>query len=109
MHMAPVVGVGSVCRRQATNEGAAVFRRIAQLAPRLPLHAFGVKRDGLAKIGHLLASADSMAWSFVARKRGHRLPGCSHVTCANCYEYAQQWGARIVLGAESRTGQLDLL
>ncbi len=85
----PIVGVGSVCRRQATSEGEAVFRRVARLG--LRIHAFGVKTDGLKRYGSLLASADSMAWSFAARVRPVRLPGCRHETCANCFKWACQW------------------
>lgn len=89
----PIVGVGSVCRRQATSEGEAVFRRVAQLG--LRIHAFGVKTDGLKRYGSLLASADSMAWSYAARVRPVRLPGCRHVTCANCFKWATQWADAI--------------
>lgn len=85
----PIVGVGSVCRRQATSEGEAVFRRVATLG--LRIHAFGVKTDGLKRYGSLLASADSMAWSYAARRRPVRLPGCRHETCANCFKWATQW------------------
>ena len=40
----PVVGVGSVCRRQDTHEIAGVFRSLADLG--LRLHGFGVKTKG---------------------------------------------------------------
>lgn len=89
-----LVGVGSVCRRQATREAEGVFTRMANLG--LRTHAFGVKRDGLKMFGDRVASADSMAWSFVARKRQIRLPGCKHVTCANCYRFAMQWRERLL-------------
>lgn len=89
LSLEPIVGVGSVCRRQATSEGEAVFRRVAQLG--LRIHAFGVKTDGLRRYGSLLASADSMAWSYAARVRPVRLPGCKHVTCANCFRWATRW------------------
>ena len=83
------VGVGSVCRRQATHEGAAIMRAVAELGIRV--HAFGVKVDGLALIGDMVASADSMAWSFVARRRRIKLDGCEHATCANCLRWALEW------------------
>ncbi|WP_262403457.1 hypothetical protein [Actinomadura sp. CNU-125] len=60
----PVVGVGSVCRRQNTSEIALIFRELAQLD--LPLHGFGVKTGGLARYGRWLTTADSMAWSYQA-------------------------------------------
>lgn len=93
----PRVGVGSVCRRQGTAEGAAVFNRVADLGIRA--HAFGVKVDGLALYGHRIASADSMAWSFVARRRGIRMAGCSgHANCANCMRWALEWHRTRILG-----------
>lgn len=91
----PLVGLGSVCRREATTEIAglvAVFR-----ARGIRLHGFGVKTGGLHLYGDLLASADSQAWSFGYRKRKVRLPQCTHraATCANCKEGALQWYRRI--------------
>ncbi|MFD3263135.1 deazapurine DNA modification protein DpdA family protein [Phenylobacterium ferrooxidans] len=67
------VGVGSVCKRQ----GRAVvvediLRAIKTARPDLRLHGFGVKLTSLvnAAVRRLLFSADSMAWSFSARKQG---------------------------------------
>lgn len=93
---APLVGVGTVCRRQATTEVAGVLAQLA--GGGLRLHGFGVKVSGLARPGVLatLASADSMAWSFAARRAGHRngANGCgspAHRNCANCPVYAAAW------------------
>lgn len=83
----PVVGVGSVCRRQNTAEIAYIFRHLA--GGGLRLHGFGVK-TGVGAYGKHLASIDSMAWSFKARKNPP-LPGCSHKSCSNCSRYALQW------------------
>jgi len=85
----PQVGLGSVCRRQSTAEIAVI---VATLASRgLRLHGFGVKTAGLHLYGHLLTSADSMAWSYAAR-RSPALPGCNgHKNCANCITYATRW------------------
>ena len=86
----PVVGVGSVCRRQGTLEGDRIMRAVA--ARGIRVHAFGVKRDGLHLFGSEIASSDSMAWSFVARRRKIRLPRCEHKnTCQNCYRFAMHW------------------
>jgi hypothetical protein len=67
------VGVGSVCKRN-TDPGAilAVLYPIHRLRPDLRLHGFGVKLTSLKHQGvrELLHSADSMAWSFHARKQG---------------------------------------
>lgn len=64
----PVVGVGSVCRRQRTGEIVRLLEGLARLG--LRLHGFGVKATGLRQAGHLLASADSMAWSQDGRRLG---------------------------------------
>lgn len=89
----PVVGVGTVCRRQSTKEGAEIVEAVAGLG--IAVHGFGFKRTGLAKVGHLLASADSLAWSLNAR-RSPPLDGCAHGakgngSCANCIRWALQW------------------
>ncbi|MFF0290070.1 hypothetical protein [Streptomyces sp. NPDC005262] len=89
----PTVGLGSVCRLQSTNEGAAIVTAMA--AHGLRLHGFGFKTLGLAKVGHLLASADSAAWSMHARKRPP-LPGHTHKNCANCIDYAMRWRTRVI-------------
>lgn len=67
------VGVGSVCKRNASPclildvLGAIKIER-----PDLKLHGFGLKTVALANgtIRELLETADSMAWSFAARKAG---------------------------------------
>jgi hypothetical protein len=102
----PVVGLGSVCRRQSTAEIAAI---VAALAGRgLGLHGFGVKTGGLHLYGHQLASADSMAWSYAAR-RAPALPGCTgHRNCANCLTYATAWRARVLARYAAR-GHQDTL
>lgn len=67
------VGVGSVCKRNGSPEQVvAVLAAIAAVRPDLRLHGFGVKQTSLLHPGvrELLSSADSMAWSFAARKQG---------------------------------------
>ena len=88
----PLVGVGSVCRRQGTQEIADLLRILHACG--LRLHGFGVKQAGLRLSTSYLASADSMAWSFTAR-RSAPLPGCSHRNCANCPIYARQYYDKI--------------
>lgn len=88
----PVVGVGSVCRRQGT---ARISMLIEALTPEYAVHAFGVKTQGLRSFGHKLISADSMAWSYEAR-RNPPLPGHTHKNCANCLIYASQWRADLL-------------
>ncbi len=67
------VGVGSVCKRNG-DPGAiyAVLSAIKAERPDLLLHGFGLKTTALADggVADLLHTADSMAWSFAARKQG---------------------------------------
>lgn len=91
----PLVGVGSVCRRQSMDEGTRIFETLAGLG--LSLHGFGVKITGLARFGPLLTSSDSMSWSYHGR-REPALPGheSKHKNCANCFEFASKWRARML-------------
>jgi hypothetical protein len=91
---ARLVGVGSICRRQSTTQVGDILPGLHRLGV-TRLHGFGVKTAGLARYGHLLASADSMAWSAEARRRP-ALPGCRHRNCANCHRYALTWRHRVV-------------
>jgi hypothetical protein len=87
---AGLVGVGSICRRQGTTEVGDILTALHR-AGVCRLHGFGFKTLGLARYGHLLTSADSMAWSAQAR-REPPLPGCvGHRNCANCLTYARRW------------------
>ncbi len=101
----PVVGIGSVCRRQHTGQIAAILDSLH--ARGIAMHGFGVKTEGLRSYGELLASADSLAWSYRARREarmGNTHPGCSHSTCANCMTYALAWRQQLLHGL--RTPQL---
>lgn len=65
------VGVGSVCKRNGDpRQVAAVLLAIKDARPDLRLHGFGLKTTALADplIRSLLETADSMAWSFAARR-----------------------------------------
>jgi hypothetical protein len=97
----PLVGVGSVCRRQSGASGAEIVRSIAAWLPGVRLHLFGFKITGLRAVAHLpeVRSADSLAWSFAAR-RDSRLPECAgtkHKNCANCLTYALRWREQIAV------------
>lgn len=88
------VGLGSVCRRQATQEVAEI---VAELSARgLRLHAFGLKMKGLDHCAPDLASSDSLAWSFGARRRA---PGMQ-----NNQDYAENWRDEVLsrIAAASR-------
>lgn len=87
------VGVGSVCRRQGTWDIGRVMHALHGLG--LRLHGFGIKKQGLELCADYLTSADSMAWSFDAR-RTYPLPGCTHKSCQNCLRYALRWRADLL-------------
>lgn len=83
----PTVGVGSVCRRQHSDEVLGIFQSLQGLN----LHGFGLKMLGLKKSAHLLSSADSMAWSYHARRKPVFCGSTTHINCANCQWYAEKW------------------
>lgn len=93
-----VVGLGSVCRRQSTNE----IERIVSFfhSKDLRLHGFGVKITGLKLYGEMLESADSMAWSLGARlSKSHcsiHSPAPTTKNCANCLTYALEWREKVL-------------
>lgn len=91
----PVVGVGTVCRRQDTVTGALVISQLVGAFGFTNLHGFGFKMQGLDLVGGRLASADSLAWSMHAGKRDP-LPGCTHKQCRNCIRYALAWRERVL-------------
>lgn len=83
------VGVGSVCKRQGDPSViVSVLHAIHAVRPDLRLHGFGVKVTSLLHPGvrAMLHTADSMAWSFAARKSGGN---------ANCWKEAARFAARI--------------
>jgi hypothetical protein len=88
-----VVGLGSVCRRQATEEIDLIASMLHGRG--LKLHGFGVKTHGLAAYAPCLASADSLAWSY----GGRRVKPCAHgraTSEANCIHYAMAWHRRVL-------------
>ncbi|GII26499.1 deazapurine DNA modification protein DpdA family protein [Planosporangium mesophilum] len=99
----PLVGLGSVCRRQGTAEAACIIAAL-HTAGVTRLHGFGFKILGLAGPGAGLTSADSLAWSDTARKlRQPALPECIHAqrhkNCANCLRFALRWRTNVLAAA----------
>ena len=90
----PVVGIGSVCRRQATAEAAGIIRSLWAQGIK-NLHGFGFGVQGLREVGALMASADSMAWSYRAR-HSEPLQGCAHKKCNHCQKFALQWREKVI-------------
>lgn len=85
----PVVGLGSVCRRQATDEIHTIVSVLSAMD--IKLHGFGVKTAAIEAVGPLLESADSEAWSYGARRR---IVHCAHGLvrwAANCRLCALDW------------------
>lgn len=114
---APRVGIGSVCRRQATSEIALVFDTLEDAGLRDSMHGFGVKMAGVTAYADRLASADSLAWSFWARQDSHKRrarneppPPCGKRTCSHCPHYAIAWRDRLLerLARRDPTRQLAL-
>jgi hypothetical protein len=91
----PTIGLGSVCRREATTEIAEIVALFCDLAPRTGLHGFGVKTGGLGLYGADLASADSMAWSRGARWRPTGTCPNGRKSCSSCLHRAVEWYERI--------------
>lgn len=85
------VGVGSVCKRNSDPSAIrAVLLAIKAERPDLRLHGFGVKTTALASptVRQLLHSADSMAWSYAARREDSR--------SANDWRAAAAFAQRII-------------
>jgi len=95
------VGVGSICKRNGTpDQVAAVLVAIKRARPDLQLHGFGLKTTALAHplVRSLLYTADSMAWSFAARREGRN---------PNDWREAVSWAEAITKGPIQTV--LDLL
>jgi hypothetical protein len=83
------VGVGSICKRNASPRAVeAVLLAIRDARPDLRLHGFGLKATALrsALVFDLLHTADSMAWSYHARKQGRN---------GNDWREAKRWMLQI--------------
>jgi hypothetical protein len=96
------VGVGSVCKRNSRVESiVSVLEAIRNVRSDLRLHGFGLKQTALksAYVRSMLYSADSMAWSFVARRAGRN---------ANDYREALIFQQNIENQQLSRVHQLGL-
>lgn len=83
------VGVGSVCKRNANIQAIEdVLLAIKSERPDLRLHGFGIKATALSSglVQHLLYTADSMAWSYAARREGRN---------QHDWREAKRWGDKI--------------
>jgi hypothetical protein len=89
----PLVGIGSVCRRQSVRGTIDVLVRLS--ADGIQLHGFGLKTIALRSLSSFLASSDSLAWSYVARREKARC-GNPSATCANHMHYALSWRDQVL-------------
>lgn len=83
------VGVGSICKRNGDmRQIEAILCAIKRKRPDLRLHGFGLKTTALFSgvVRDCLESADSMAWSFSARRQGRN---------QNCWREARRFVDRI--------------
>ena len=103
----PIVGVGTVCRRQNTLTASVLMCGLASMG--LRLHGFGFKATGLRMSAGHLASADSLAWSYNAR-RERPLPECRgrHKNCANCPRWALSWREALLSSLDRDDRQMML-
>lgn len=89
------VGVGSVCRRQSIRGKDGIdgiiplFKTLKDMGCKI--HAFGLKKSGIPLLNNYVYSADSLAWSYQARKVP-KLESCKgHKKCTNCKSFALKW------------------
>lgn len=111
---APLVGLGSLCRRQNTDEAAEIIDALRDYGVGR-LHGFGFKIEGLKRTWWQIETADSMSWS----KDGSHAGPCVHPPYArgfqpqseaNCLPYALAWRkAHIQEPAKPYVRQTDLL
>ena len=119
------VGVGSVCRRQGSNDAVRIMQSIASETGN-NLHGYGFKKDGYANCHQYMKSGDSFAWSYCGRRRPdpthvHYLQSAKFVPehkgkvgyaddCAQCPDYALQWRFELLeqLAVLNKPAQLEL-
>lgn len=104
----PVVAIGSIAGRSDSIAAAVIVDRLHRRG--LRLHGLGVKTVAARDLAHMLDSADSMSWSYAARRRrddGPMFPDCTHATCSHCPRWALAWRAD-VLTSIAHTPQLGL-
>jgi hypothetical protein len=100
----PLVGIGSVCRRQTFIEARYTLRELH--ARGIRSHGFGIKTAALRRLAPWLCRSDSEAWAQDARResareRRHgfrRVPcpaGKTH-SCSGCMPYAMAWRQRVL-------------
>lgn len=100
----PVVGLGSVCRRENTVQIAEIVGAFHERGIRL--HGFGCKTGAIRKVGALLESADSLAWSISGMREGT----CTHLKsrCGSHLHWALEWRDRVLAVPQGDSYQVPL-
>ena len=90
-----IVGLGSVCRRQNTDEAEELVKILH--GHNIKLHGFGFKILGLKRVKDHLASSDSMSWCLNASKQRppYKCP-LGNKSCSNCLHYAIEWRNKVM-------------
>lgn len=105
------MGIGTLCRRQATEEAMEIISLIKSNLPSwVKLHGFGIKTLAFKKkqVLDMLYSADSHSWSFEGRRLCRRIVNedgdcecdgekcfSKAKNCANCGRYMKHWTLKI--------------
>jgi hypothetical protein len=97
----PIVGIGSVCRRQGTRGAIDLLVELNRHG--ICLHGFGLKTTAVKALASFLTSSDSMAWSFNARRLQIR---CDKGTCNNHLHYALEWRDTVLSARNTMPVQL---
>ncbi len=71
------VGVGSICRRKSVREPVEILRELCGVQGGLGLHAFGLGAQALRHAASYIASSDSLAWSYAARRAPEEVKGAT--------------------------------
>jgi hypothetical protein len=89
----PAGGVGSVCRHQSPTRAGTVLA--CQQDARAKRHSLVFKTRRLTLAQDSLTSADSLAWSYTARRKPP--PECvgRHEHCGNCMRAGLRWSHRV--------------
>jgi hypothetical protein len=95
----PIVGLGSVCRRQTFVEARYTIRELHALG--IKQHGFGIKTAAIPTLSPWLKTTDSQAWaqrarreSALERRRGFRQEPCpsgKRHSCSGCLPFALAW------------------
>jgi hypothetical protein len=98
----PRMGIGSICRRDKTEDIVKIIETVKHELPNVKLHGFGVKLKvyEYPAAHECLYSADSSAWSYDGRREETKQCGdCIHPgakNCANCHVHMLKWYNRII-------------